>query len=372
MQGRYFYLGEWNSAESQGRYLRICAAITEGQSVRDVIAEWSPEIRECVQPAGVSVSQLAEQWLHAEHSGFASPTGRSRGKLHTAQMVERLMVEHWSGTSIADFRPVHLMQLQQHLASKALSRTYIRELINLIRVVFRWGVTMDLVDVTIWQALLAVKHLAPLKSQAVEPRKVDSVPLDRVNATLPHVSETVQRLITFQLLTGCRPGEAIHAQWSEIDRNGPAGCWVYRPEFHKTATKGKAREIAIGPKCQSMLSQLGEARYVFGSDAAPITPSGYRQAVIKGCERAFDCPSELRTRKRRRPEELRDAASKWRAENCWFPYQLRHLAATQIAAAADLEHVAAVLGHSSTNTSRVYVDHSDALLKAASIAAECG
>lgn len=371
-KGQWIYLGKWDSAEANARYHQVCSAIATGADPLAVAADWSDKYQKPLGETGTTVCQLADKWRASRESHYQSPTGQSAGKVYTLRMVAERMSDRFRSLHAKLFRPHHLVDFQAELANAGLSRTYVREIINMVRACFRWGVTMDIVPVEVWQSLLAVEHLPARKTAAAEPRKVESVAIERVNATLPHVSPTVQNLVLFQLLTGCRPSEAIHSQWSEIDRHGPKGCWVYRPEHHKTMSKGQIREIAIGPKCQAMLNLLGTNQYVFGEDAPPMTVASYRQAIVKGCERAFDCPKELRTRKYSRPEHLRQEAAEWRAQHCWFPYQLRHLAGTEIARAADLEHVAAVLGHASTDTSRIYVDHSEALVKAASVVAVSG
>ena len=374
---RDIYLGEHNSAESQSRYHLICLAISEGRCPFEVAAEWNPNYAQAAEQtqqivAAVSVTELATRWVEATASYYASPTGRSEGKTHTCRRIAEEFHNSFPGVNVDEFKPRDLVNWQTSLADRGYTRTYIRGLVNFARACFQWGVIEELVKPDVWHALLAVKHLRPHKSAAAEPRVVQSVSIERVNATLPFLEPVYQRLVTFQILTGCRPGEAIFARWDEIDTIGIEGVWVYRPQSHKTQSKGKDRTIPIGPKCQAMLAKCGsQSGYLFGDDEPPCRVDSYRHAVGKACERAFDCPAELRHHRKRTPLE-RSKASDWRAENAWFPYQLRHLAGTEIAKAADLEHVAAVLGHSSTNTSRIYVDNDETLIKAVQVAKELG
>ena len=96
----------------------------------------------------------------------------------------------------------------------------------------------------------------------------------------------------------------------------------------------------------------------------------YRRAVIRGCEQAFGMPAELRELPKTATAEQREQASKWRAEYCWSPNQLRHLAATKIRHKFGLEAAQVSLGHSRMDVTQIYAERNQEL--AARVAREVG
>jgi integrase len=61
-------------------------------------------------------------------------------------------------------------------------------------------------------------------------------------------------LVTFQRLTGYRPGEACRLRAVDIDRTGE--IWLYRPQTHTTAHLNRDRVIAIGPRGQDLIREF--------------------------------------------------------------------------------------------------------------------
>jgi integrase len=77
------------------------------------------------------------------------------------------------------------------------------------------------------------------------------VEVSLVEATLPYLLPPVQAMVRLQLHTGMRPGEACALRACDLDTAGTV--WVYRPARHKTAWRGKARVVAVGPRAQEVL-----------------------------------------------------------------------------------------------------------------------
>ena len=156
--------------------------------------------------------------------------------------------------------------------------------------------------------------------------------------TLEHLNEKMKALVLVQWWSGCRPTEALTIRPCDIDKEGPSGCWVYRPPSHKSAHRGKERCIVLGPRAQEVLEpwlrwKPNPNDYLFkpNSDALRYSIGIYRQAIKRATERA-GVPK-------------------------WTPNQLRHAAATRIKKKArDIDAARMVLGHSSSATTEVYVD----------------
>src|SRR5262249_50878270 len=152
-------------------------------------------------------------------------------------------------------------------------------------------------------------------------------------------------MIQMQLLTGMRPGEVVIMRAIDLDTRG--AVWLYRPGSdaedgrHKTAHHGHWRVIAIGPRAQEGLKPflrtdlhaylfepaeaLDNPKWRAARKAGPrYTVNSYRQAVGRGCERAYPVPDHLRRIAGK--VERRAAIRAWRAANVpyWHPHQLRH------------------------------------------------
>src|SRR5262249_9389955 len=159
--------------------------------------------------------------------------------------------------------------------------------------------------------------------------------------------------------------------------------WVYRPGSdagphgkHKTAHRGQARVILIGPRAQEVLRpwlRLNLQEYLFQPREAveqyraelrrncktPLTPSqarrrprgspkraagdryrvsSYDHAVMDACDAAFPPPEPLARRKRETMKEWLTRlgpvgwaeVKRWRREHRWHPNRLRHSKATEL------------------------------------------
>src|SRR5262249_4156280 len=151
----------------------------------------------------------------------------------------------------ADFGPTKLETVRQRMILAGVSRNVINQRVGRIKRMFCWAVSKEHVPANVHHALVTGKGLQQGRTNAPEPLPIEPVPPGDVDATLPVLSPTVASMVKVQLMTGCRPGEICGMTATEIDRSGP--IWIYRPAQHKTAWRGKKREIAIGPKAQEVL-----------------------------------------------------------------------------------------------------------------------
>ena len=206
----------------------------------------------------------------------------------------------------------------------------------------------------------------------------------------------------------------------DIDRTGDV--WIYIPESHKCEHHDKSRAIVIGPRAKAIIENYidrdddafcfkpSEAvelyrRQVHANRKSPMncgnrpgyssttracvkradaqpgdayTNDSFRRAIHRACDRAFLPPQPfarrpgetIRARNERLTEKQRDELKQWQADHRWSPNQLRHSAATEIRQRYGIEAVAAVLGHSKTDTSEIYALRN--LTLATSIASEIG
>jgi len=259
--------------------------------------------------------------------------------------------------------------------------------------------------VNLYDALTTVDPLRPGRCDAKPPRMVKPVPDEVVEATLPFMASPVRALVQLQRLTGARPEELLGLRACDIDTIGSDGVWVAKPRKHKTQGLGKDRAIHLGPRAQEIIAPFMERdaeAYLFSPKEADLekrarraaerkTPlscgnrpgtnrklepkktagdrydsRSYYRAIQYACDQAFPPPPPLAKRddetraawKARLAESgLKPRLDQWRREHRWFPYQLRHSAATALRRAHGLEASALVLGHASARvTDAVYAE----------------
>jgi integrase len=287
------------------------------------------------------------------------------------------------------------------------SRTYINAQVNRLRRVFRWAAEEELLPGSVSQNLKAVAGLQVGRTEARETAKIKPVPLEHVQATLPHMPKVIQAMVHLQQLTGARPAEVCTIRPLDIDMRNPS-CWVYRPGSdqgphgqHKTARHGHDRLILIGPKAQEILRPyLGtkldaycfspvrseKERHVRQRSArkTPLTPSqrarkpkpnpkrghrerydvtSYRNAIYRACDRAFPTPAPLgkqgdETRKEwqaRLTAEEKEELQNWQRDHRWHPNRLRHSRATELRSYG-LDVTKTILGHNKVETTQIYAE----------------
>src|SRR5262245_13753715 len=187
-------------------------------------------------------------WKEAELH-YRHPDGTPTGELDNLRDALRPLRRLYGTTPAADFGPLALRAVRDAMARDGLARTTINARVNRIRRAFRWGVEHEHLHPDVAARLDAV---APLRKSrgGREPEPVRPVPWADVAATLPHLPPMVRAMVLFAWHTGARPGEVVGLTTGLIDRAGDV--WVAELREHKTAHRGQARAVLIGPRAQQV------------------------------------------------------------------------------------------------------------------------
>lgn len=369
LNGRDLYLGQWNTNDSRSEYDRL-------------ISEWMANGRRLPgHESQLTLTELiASYWRHAK--SYYGHNRRSSGHLDNIRLALRLLREAYGPTIAAEFGPRSLKALRETLVDRNYSRGYVNKLIDLIRQMFRWSASEELIPVAVLQGLQTVAGLRRGHSNARETAPIRPVDDPTVEATLPYLPPIVADMVRLQRLTGCRPAEVCILRPCDLDcANSP---WQYRPQVHKTQYFGRERVILIGPRAQKLLRpylQRDNSRHCFvpaeGESRrhaarrehrrTPMTPSQskrrpklnrkrapgecyttdtYRRAIERACDQAFPPPEGLSDEERKL----------WKKRRRWAPNRLRHTAATQIRKQYGLEAAQVTLGHASADVSQIYAE----------------
>jgi integrase len=239
LQGHDHYLGPWDSRASRLAYDRL-------------VAEWLAGGRHLRSAdSTLTVDQvLARYWLRAEQ--HYRRNGEPTGELQDIRYALRPLQAIYGATLARDFGPLALKSLRDRLIQQDLSRRVINQRIGIVKRVFRWAVSEELVPADVVHALSTVAGLQRGRTAAREMPPVQPVDESRVSATLPFLPPVVQAMVQFQRLTGCRPSEVCRARPCDVDRS--TAVWQYRPGSHKTEHHDRARVILLGPQAQAILT----------------------------------------------------------------------------------------------------------------------
>ena len=353
---------------------------------------------------------------HAEHH-YRRPDGSPTNEVAQYKQTFRLVRTLFGPTPAREFGPRSLKDLRQAMVETGWSRKLVNQRVGLVRRVFKWASSEELLPVAVHQALATVQGLQVGRTRARETDPVGPVDDATVESTLAHLNRHVRGLVQFQRLTGCRPGEACAVRRCDIDTGG--AVWQYKPAQHKTVWRGKRRVIAIGPQAQALLEEYftpDAEDYLFSPRkavtelhaaraenrktpryyshvrrnaarrvATPARPpaekyavTAYEHAIARACDKAFPAPEPIGRREgeslREWRERLTDAQradlAAWQSSYRWAPNQLRHLFATEVRRAHGLEAAQVLLGHSRADVTQVYAERDTVL--ATSVAAKIG
>jgi integrase len=257
LNGHDRYLGPWPNDQDEPP-LEVKAAYDR------LIAEWLACGRRPVEigppagpnrpdrePGGPSVAEVILAFWRFAEGHYRDAEGEPTGELENYRLALRPLREMYGAMAAADFTPLKLKALREHWIATRLCRGVVNARVAKVRRVFKWAVAEELVPPATYQGLQAVGGLQRGRSPAREPDPVEPVAGAVVDATLPHLNREVAGMVRLQLLTGMRPGEVCGLMAGQLDRSG--AIWVYRPKKHKTAYRGKARVVCLGPRAQEVL-----------------------------------------------------------------------------------------------------------------------
>lgn len=358
IDGRTYYLGAFESAESHRKYDELIAKWLSGENL--------------TTPDALTIARLCVKYVEEHAKPYYRKNGRQTSELSAIRGALRPLINRYGRCRVVDFGPVKLKAVRQAMVDVGIVRKSINRNVGRIRRMFKWGVENELVPVQVHGALAAVVGLRHQRSEAKESEPVLPVPKDDIDAVKAHVSRQVWAMIQIQLATGMRPGEVRQMRVSDIDIT--VEPWEYRPAEHKTQHHGRQRVIFIGPTAREIIRPFLKAdpdRYLFSPaesrqefDATrrekrqtPMTPSQAKRTRATAPERTpgqcYSVTSYARA--------IRNACQKTGIP-VWTPNRLRHNAATTLRKQYDIETVRTILGHATGFTTEIYaeLDHEKA------------
>jgi integrase len=375
LNGKDHYLGRYGARESKDAYdLKIAEWLVGGCSLPQpqTITEHAddrPPDQPLVKEVVLAFLEHAKQY-YRDRDG--TPTSELQNLVDALRPVPRLFAETPSG----EFRALSLQAVREEMIRSGLARKTINDRIHRIRRCFRWAASVEKVPAEVVASLETIDALKQGRSSARESSGIHDVPIEVIEATLPHLPPVVAAMVMIQLLTGRRPGEVWIMKGRDLTPGTPN--WEYRPAQHKNQWRGQDRVIVLGPKAQEILRpflrpnledyifsprrvvaeiynrQTGKPtpQSVLAPHATRYNRRNYRQAIIRACDKAF--PHETISRKQQLNPEQHRELEKWQKAHRWCPLRLRHTRAQEVRDRFGLESSSAVLGHAKMDTILIY------------------
>ena len=357
IDGREKYLGKYGTPESREKYARIIAEKYQGP--RQVSGVAVPKNN------ALTIDELVlRYWTERVDKYYVDKEGNPSERQYHIRIALRPLRKLYGSTCAVGFGPKKLkivrdeMILARVADGRRPNRRYTNDHIGIIKRMFRWAVSEELVNVEVHQALLTVESVHKGRDARLkEAVKVRPVSDERVKAVIDAASPQIAAMVSLQSLTGMRPDEVTIMRPSDIDKTGIDsglklnGTWVYLPYHHKTEILGIVRLIPLGPKCQSILSpwlDRPEDCYLFSPREVVAARRRDEKSVSRTQIRAhYDDESYCQAVQR-----VCDRLGIPR----WTPNQLRHSAATRIRAQFGIETARILLGHNSSVTTEIYAE----------------
>ena len=362
VSGQTIYMGKWGSRAAKEAYARFIREWAVAGRVPSAHCQGEQDV--------VTVSELIVAFMkHAKQ--YYRKHNRSTRTAENFGPALAILRRLYGKESVDRFGPIALKVVREEMVEQDMSRRYVNDNVDRIRLMFRYGVENELVASGTYEALKAVRNLARGRSDARETTPVKPVSDATIEKTLPFMPPTVQDIVRFQRLTGCRPAEACDIRPCDIEMN--ADVWFYTPWEHKTEHHDRTRVVCIGPRAQAILTPYLIDREPEDYCFSPRESEQLRKIDLRRRRQTPVQPSQ-RNRRKRHPKRFAgaryDRCSYYRAvvravEKSgvahWSPAMLRHTAATEIRKRYGLEEAQVVLGHSTARITEIYAEKNVAL-----------
>ena len=348
--GRTYYLGEFGTKESQDRFNRL-------------VAEYLTNPSFGVEKSRQSVAESVVAFLkHAE-----SYYGES--ELFNFRRALTPLIELYADLNITEFGIEQFKAVRDYWVKRDAARVYANRQSGRVIAFIKWLVAEGVLSPIVHQGL---KCVAPLKAGRCACREVESVkPVSdtTITKTLPFLSPVVADMVRLQAIIGCRPGELCRLKPSMIEKSG--AVWVIELDDHKTAWRGHARKIFVGPKGQAILTKyLDRPKDAFCFSPSEATEQRL-QARSSNRVTAMSCGNRRGSNRVDSPKKkpgraystityckaIHYACRKAEIE-LWSPNRLRHAAATRLREAEGIEAASVILGHAHLPTTEIYAEAS--------------
>jgi integrase len=329
-----YFAGHW----PRGQKIPPAGIAEQYVAAVDNLAKLKRKVAEAHEPRpGLLIDELWAAYKRFSE-GYYRKNGRPTSEAQCILDACRIVAREYGETPAADFGPRKLKRVRELFQAAGWSREHINKQAGRVKRMFRWAVSEELVDETVWRALRSLPDLRAGDGLR-EPRKVEAVSDADLERAILRCPVGLQDLVRVHRLIGCRADEACIMRTCDFDQAAAPGLWTFTPSSSKNAAS-----YWVGPRAQAILTPLLRPE----SPEAWIFPtrsrgrgcwhtSSYRRAVLRAC-RLAGVPR-------------------------WSPLQVRHTAGQEARErhSRGIEATQARLQHKEVTVSQVYASNLDKL-----------
>lgn len=348
--------------------------------------------------APFTVTRLAAKYLRFARTAYVKH-GERTTHVGNVKLAMRAIRDAWGKRLAADIEAPDLATLRDAMVYRTDQRGQrvprsiktVNGRLKIIVQAFEHAREYGFVTRDVVADLRSVKRLRKGRTDAKPARKIKSAPADSLVAASEVMPAVVKAIVDLLRITGMRSSEPCIMRGCDLVTNSPeaTGLWEYRPSRHKlehlgdpeSEDDGSERIIFLGPKAQEIIRPFlrpDTTAYLF----SPRDAYAERLRKKRADRKSKVQPSQVRRMvsnptkhlgERYTHKSLRRAvlyACKKAGVKRFTPNQLRHTTATELQRKYGLDGSRVVLGHTSTETTLIYVDPD--VRKAMQIAREVG
>jgi integrase len=152
--------------------------------------------------------------------GYYVKNGKPTSQVLTIKSSVRVPKERCAHLEAVKFGPIVLRVSRIAFVAQRMARSEVKRRVELIRGMFKWGVSMQLIPATVLVALQSVPGVRGRRTPAPDRKKVRPVPQAQVDAILPHLAPAVAAMIQLQELTGMRPQDVVQMRGCDLTMGG--------------------------------------------------------------------------------------------------------------------------------------------------------
>ncbi len=239
MKYRYHKLRDKGFVQVNGKRIYLPGKYNSRESLR-AYAEIAGDKAKASEPkAPATIAGLAVKYL--DHCEIYYPNPK-RGQYKNVRACLRRLLKDYRDTRVSDFGPRKLKDFMVSLTKDGCSRQYANKCCSLIKRMFKWAVSEEIVQPEILVAINSTMPLRAGQGRDTDPKK--PVAWRDVRVTIRSAHPMLAAMIKIQWLVGCRPGEVCTLRVFDIDRSKP--IWEWAPTLHKNAWRGRTLSYFLG------------------------------------------------------------------------------------------------------------------------------
>ena len=338
---RHYFPGVFESAESTAAYRLFLAEKVFANTPNGTMPGYD-----------ICVAELCVAFLDYAATYYPQTDKRSSSEYSNCALALKRFAQAHGSIIAKRYGPLKLEEWQQSLASQGLARSYVNKQIGIIKRMFRWGVSKQMIPSSVYESVRTTPPVKKGRTAAREGKNVQAVSWAHVQPILDDLPSVVKAMVLVQWHTGMRGDSIFHAKPSQFTREGDLLLW--RPK-HKTQNKEIELIVPIGPRCQEVLAPYltrpADKPMFAPSDARKngryherYSANTYRQAIHRAIER-------YNLQLARFAKQLNVPAD---PVPVWSPHQLRHAKGGLVRGEYGLEAAQATLGHATVQAAQLY------------------